>query len=84
MLTCILQKKCPIWGYTAFCLFLVNTELIPQALLLFSLVYKTASNLSKCLTKSQKHAFLENPPSKSMLKPLIPNRAASPCPPGNT
>lgn len=39
---------------------------------------------SKWRVKSQKQGLRPKPPSTRMLKPLMPNRAESPCPPGKT
>lgn len=79
-----LQKKCPICGYNEDMVFRFRNDATPSKLLLFSLVSSTASNRSKCLAKPQKQEFLPAPPSINMLNPLIPNKAESPWPAGNT
>ena len=83
-LTCKLQKKCPICGYTWVCFFLLRTAEIPFTFPLLSLVIRMESSRSKWRAKSQKHALRAKPPSTNMLKPLMPKSAASPWPPGNT
>ena len=77
-------KIWPIWGYTECMALRWSKADMPPVLSSLSLVMRIASSLSRCRLKSQKHAFLLNPPSTSRLNPLMPKSAESPCPPGKT